>query len=66
MAEQDGKHISIAGGNDKRAITLTIVQSLTGLMVPCQVIYTGKTERCLPKNAKDNENIPYLEHGKKE
>ena len=25
-------------------------------MLPYQVIYAGKSERCLPKNAKDNEN----------
>ena len=54
---EEHKHIPIAGGSDKRAITLTIVQSLTVLMLPYQVIYTGKTEeKCLPKNVGNNEN----------
>ena len=36
IVETGAKHTCIAGGSDKRAITFTIVQSLTGVMLPYQ------------------------------
>ena len=48
MAARDAKHISRAGANDKGAITVTLCESLDGLMLPFQFIYTGKAERSLP------------------
>ena len=57
MAEQGTVHIPVRGGVDKRAITLTVIQSLSGKMLPFRIIYTGKTERCLPKNATGKENF---------
>lgn len=51
MAQTNAKHVAIKGGADKRSITVTVTQSLSGEMLPFQIIYTGKTKRCLPKNA---------------
>ena len=48
MAARGAKHISRAEATDKRAITVTLCESLDGLMLPFQLIYTGKTERSLP------------------
>ena len=49
MAGESEKHIPIVGGSDKRAITLTLIETLNGKLLLMQVIYKGKTERCLPK-----------------
>ena len=53
MAEKGSKHVSIAGGIDKRCITLTVTESINGQLLPLQVIYKVKTERCLPPKARD-------------
>ena len=57
MAEQGTAHIPARGGDDKRAIAVTVIQSLSSKMLPFQIIYTGKKERCLPKNATDKKNF---------
>ena len=49
MAEKGSKHVSKKGADDKRAITVTLSQTLNGLMLPFQLIYTGKTKRSLPR-----------------
>ena len=38
-------------------ITVPVIQSLSGKMLLFQIIYTGKTERCLPKNGTGKENF---------
>ena len=48
MAAKRQKHISRAGSNDKRSITLTVCKSLDGKILPFQLIYKGKTQRLLP------------------
>ena len=48
MAAKGEKHISRAGATDKRAITVTLYETLDGYILPFQLIYTGKTERSLP------------------
>ena len=48
MAAKGDKHISRARATDKRAITVTLCESLDGCMLPFQLIYTRKTERSLP------------------
>lgn len=48
MAAKGEKHISRAGATDKRAITVTLSETLDGHILPFQLIYTGKTERSLP------------------
>ena len=49
MAAKGEKNISRAGATDKRAITVTLCESLDGSL-PFQVIYTEKTERSLPNS----------------
>ena len=48
MAAKGEKHISRAGATDKRAITVTLCESLGGCILPFQLIYTEKMERSLP------------------
>ena len=48
MAAKGEKHISRAGATDKRAITVTLCETLDGHILLFQLIYTGKTERSLP------------------
>ena len=42
------KTVPIKGIDDKRQITATFVISMTGEFLPIQLIYEGKTKRCLP------------------
>ena len=48
MVTKGEKHISRAGATDKRAITITLCETLDGQILPFQLIYTGKTQRSLP------------------
>ena len=48
MAEENSKHVPKQGADDKSAITLTLAETLSGDMLPLQMIYTGKTSRSLP------------------
>ena len=48
MAEKSSKHVSRKGSNDKRGITVTLAETLSGQILPFQRIYTGKTSRSLP------------------
>ena len=48
MAEKNSKDIPRKGGNDKRAITVTLAETLSGTILPFQLIYQGKTRRSLP------------------
>ena len=57
MAEQGTAHIPVRRGDDTCAITVAVIPSLSGKMLPSQIIHTGKTERCLPKNATGKENV---------
>ena len=59
MAEKRSKHVSIAGETDKRCITLTVTESMSGQLLPLQVIYKGKTERCLPPKARDDKKCRF-------
>ena len=76
MAETGSKHVSRKGGNDKRGITVTLSETITGKILPFQLIYTGKTARsfssvefpngfCLSYNPKhwsnEDETINMLE-----
>lgn len=42
------KHVPVKGVDDKRQITATFGASAEGNFLPMQVIYGGKTKRCLP------------------
>ena len=48
MAEKNSKHVARKGANDKRGITVTLGESLSGEILPMQLIYKGKTNRSLP------------------
>ena len=63
MAEQGTAHIPVRGGDDKRDISETVIQSLSDKILPFQIIYNEKTERCLPKNDTGKESFlfPYNE-----
>ena len=43
------KTVSIKGVDDKRQITATFTVTASGLFLPIQLIYSGKTKRSLPK-----------------
>ena len=45
MAEKGSKQISIAGDTDKRCVTLTVTESMSGQLLPLQVIHREKTEK---------------------
>ena len=42
MAETGSKHVSTKGGNDKHGITVNLSESITGKILPFQLIYTEK------------------------
>ena len=48
MAETGSKHVSRKGRNDKRGITVTLSETITGKILLFQLIYTGKTAHSLP------------------
>ena len=48
MVEKNSKHVARKGANDKRGITVTLGESLSGEILPMQLIYKGKTNRSLP------------------
>ena len=47
MADKSSKHVAKKGANDKRGITVTLGESLSGEILPMQLIYKGKTNRLL-------------------
>ena len=49
LAKKGVKSVSIAGSADKRSITGTFLITLEGHFLPMQLIYGGKTEKCLPR-----------------
>ena len=49
MAKEGSKKVKIAGVDDKRQITVVLAGALTGELLPLQLIYQGKTKKCLPK-----------------
>lgn len=49
FAEKGSKRVEIAGLDDKRQITVLLTCTLSGKLLPTQVIYAGKTPACLPK-----------------
>ena len=48
MATEGSKRIEVAGLGDKRQLTAVFAASLAGDFLPPQIIYAGKTPRCLP------------------
>ena len=48
MEKQGMKRVEIKGLNDKRLITAVFAVTKDGYFLPPQIIYKGKTSRCLP------------------
>ncbi len=60
MAEEGSKRVEIVGLDDKRQITAVFGCSMRGDFLPPQIIYSGKTPRCLPSvKFADNWHITY-------
>jgi hypothetical protein len=49
--EKGVSRVEIAGLGDKRQTTATVAGTLSGALLPFQVLYEGKTERCHPSTA---------------
>ena len=50
MEKKGTKRIEVAGIDDKRQITAVFGCTLSGNFLPIQLIYQGKTTKCLPNN----------------
>ena len=48
MAPEGSKRVEIVGIDDKRQITAVFAGTMSGLFLPPQIIYKGKTRKCLP------------------
>lgn len=48
LEQQGTAKIKVAGVDDKREITAVVAASMTGDLLPLQLLYTGVTERCHP------------------
>ena len=48
MAKEGSKRVEITGIEDKRQITAVFAGTMSGKFLPPQLIYAGKTPRCLP------------------
>ena len=51
MAREGSKRVEVVGLNDKRQITGVFAGSLSGNFLPVQLVYQGKTTKCLPSVA---------------
>lgn len=63
MEQQGTQQITISGLDDKRQITLLLAVTKSGSLLPPQLIYAGKTDRCLPKGVPfpDSWDVTYTE-----
>ena len=48
MAEEGAKRVELVGKDDKRQLTAVFAGSMSGEFLPPQLVYQGKTTRCLP------------------
>ncbi len=48
LAPEGSKRVAIAGADDKRQITAVFAGTKSGKFLPPQIIYAGKTKKCLP------------------
>ena len=49
MEEEGSKRVQVVGKDDKRQLTVLFACSVSGDFLPIQLVYQGKTTRCLPK-----------------
>ena len=58
LEQQGTAKIKVAGVDDKREVTAVVAASMTGDLLPLQMLYTGVTERCHPTfNFPDKWNV---------
>ena len=50
MAEKGSRHVSRKGADDKRQLTATLSETLSGQILQFQLIYKGKTKRSIPSS----------------
>ena len=48
MAKEGSKRVEVTGLKDKRQITAVFAGTMSGDFLPVQMVYQGKTSRCLP------------------
>ena len=48
LAKEGSKQVAIAGIGDKWQFTVVFASTMSGDFLPPQVIYAGKTQRCVP------------------
>ena len=48
MAKEGSKRVEVTGLKDKRQITAVFAGTMSGDFLPVQLVYQGKTSRCLP------------------
>ena len=49
MDKEGVKRVEVVAKDDKRQLTAVLASSLSGDFLPPQLIYEGKTDRCLPR-----------------
>ena len=60
MEVEGSKRVDLGGKDDKRQITACFAGTMTGDFLPTQLVYEGKTSRCLPKVDFPNDwNVTY-------
>ena len=63
MAPEGSKRVEVAGHNDKRQITSVFAATMSGEILPPQIIFSGKTKRCLPTEPfPDKWNITFTQN----
>ena len=68
MEKEGARRVELAGKDDKRQVTAIFAGSMTGEFLPSQLIYQGKTQRCIPKvEFPDDWNLTFsANHGSNE
>ena len=63
MAKEGSKRVEIAAISDKRQITAVFANTMSGDFLPPQIIYSGKTTKCLPSiKFPDDWHIKYTQN----
>ena len=64
MEKVGAKRVEIVGANDKRHITTVFAGTMSGEFLPPQLIYQGKTPKCLPAldNVPPNWDLTFSEN----
>ena len=61
LHEKEAKSVPLVGKGKKKQITGTFTVTMSGIFLPMQLIYEGKTPRCLPQGISfpDNFNLTF-------